>query len=125
MIMSTHICQIKVTRNIFPLFNYCVCSNFIYSTHCNPLKKCWNFKTVFQRNSAGPPEVNIWNHSGILMEFHWNTGRFCLNLPHAFQNYSDEIPLIFLRKEPEFLWNFCGIFSNLGGILMEFLRYFL
>ena len=44
--------------------------------------------------------------------------RFCPNLPHAFQNYSNVIPLIFLCKEPEFLWNVCGI-------LLEFLWYFL
>ena len=87
-----------------------------------PLKKWWNFKVVFETNSAGIPEINIWNHSGILLEFHWNIGRycrrFCPNLPHVFQNYSNEIPLIFWRKEPEFLWNFCGI-------LMKFLWYFL
>ena len=61
--------------------------------------------------------------------------RFCSKLPHVFQNYSDEIPFISLRKEPEFLWNFssilmeflwyflkCGCFFDaiLGGILMEF-----
>ena len=79
-----------------------------------PLKKCWNFETIFQENSAGIPEVNIWNHSGILMNF----DEICPNFPHAFQNYSDENPLIFLRKEPEFLCSFCGI-------LMEFLWYFL
>ena len=38
-----------------------------------PLKKCWNFKAVFKRNSGGIAEVNIWNHSGILTEFHGNT----------------------------------------------------
>ena len=37
---------------------------------CYALKKCWNFKAVFQRDFAGIPEVNNWNHSGILMEFH-------------------------------------------------------
>ena len=35
-----------------------------------PPKKYWNFKAVLQKNSAGIPEVNIWNHGGILMEFH-------------------------------------------------------
>ena len=52
--------------------------------------------------------------SGITAEFWWNsTGipaeycrRYCPNLRHVFQNYSDERPLIFWRKEPEFLWNF-------------------
>ena len=53
--------------------------------------------------------------NGIPSEYY---RRFCPNLPHVFQNYSNEIPLIFWRKEPEFLRNFC---DN----LMEFLRYFL
>ena len=30
-----------------------------------PLKKCWNFKAVFQRTAVGNPEVNILNHSGF------------------------------------------------------------
>ena len=55
-----------------------------------------------------------WNSTGIPSEY---CRRFCPNLPHVFQNYSDEIPLIFWWKEPEFLWNFCGI-------LMEFFWYF-
>ena len=49
--------------------------------------------------------------SEITVEFWWNSTeipseywrRFCPNLPHVFQNYSDGIPLIFWRKEPEFL----------------------
>ena len=56
-----------------------------------------------------------WNSTGIPSEY---CRQFCPNLPHVFQNYSDEIPLIFWWKEPEFLWNF-------WGILMEFLWYFL
>ena len=52
-----------------------------------------------------------WNFDGIPLEFHRNAAA-------VFQNYSDEIPLIFWRKEQEFLWNFCGM-------LMEFLWYFL
>ena len=95
-------------------------------------KKCWNFKAVFWRNSAGIPEVNIWNHNGILTEFHWNSigilppilSKFTqiyanLRNPHVFQNYSDKIPLIFQRNKPEFLWNFCG---NLMGFLWHFLE---
>ena len=73
-----------------------------------------------------------WNSTGIPSEY---CRRFCPNLPHVFQNYSDEIPLIFWRKEPEFLWNFCSIlmgffvvfsriwvvfWCNFSGILMEF-----
>ena len=56
-----------------------------------------------------------WNSTGIPSEY---CRRFFPNLPHVFQNYSDEIPLAFWQNEPEFSWNFCGI-------LMEFLWYFL
>ena len=50
-----------------------VSNDFLYNPGNNPSeKKYWNFKAVFLRNSAGIPEVNIWNHSGTLMEFHWN-----------------------------------------------------
>ena len=56
-----------------------------------------------------------WNSTGIPLEYYH---QFCPNLPHVFQNYSNEIPFIFWQKEPEFLWNFCGI-------LMESLWYFL
>ena len=51
-----------------------VSNDFLYNPGNNPSeKKYWNFKAVFLRNSAGIPEVNIWNQSGTLMEFHWNT----------------------------------------------------
>ena len=90
----------------------------------NPLKKCWNFKEVFRRNSAGISEVNIWNHSGILMEFHWNTIGI---LPPILSKFTACFPKLFRWntthfwwKEPELFWNFGGIWWNLGGILMEF-----
>ena len=41
-----------------------------YAENVYPKKKYWNFKAVFQKNSAGIPEVNIWNRGEILMEFH-------------------------------------------------------
>ena len=55
-----------------------------------------------------------WNSTTVSVEY---CRRFCPKFPHVFQNYSDEIPFICLRKEPEFLWNF-------SRILMEFLSYF-
>ena len=62
------------------------------STFPNPLKNCWNFETVFQRNSAGIAELNIWNHSGILMEFHWNTGGI---LPPILSKFTACFPELF------------------------------
>ena len=88
----------------------------------NPLKKkSWNFKAVFRRNSARIPEVNIWNHSGILIEFHWNTIGILLPILSKFTAYFPELfrwnATHFWWKEQEFFWNF-------WGILMELLRYF-
>ena len=79
-----------------------------------PLKKCWNFKAVFRRNSARIPEVNIWNHSGILMEFDWNTIGI---LPPIFSKLTTWFPELFR-------WNTTHFLVERTGILMEFLRYF-
>ena len=57
-----------------------------------PLKKYWNFEAVFQRNSAGIPEVNIWNNSGILMELHWNAGGI---LPTILSKFTACFPELF------------------------------
>ena len=64
----------KVFKNIlFEELLQVAVNNDSESYNNNPLKKCWNFKAVFQRNSVGIPDVNIWNYSEILMTFHWNT----------------------------------------------------
>ena len=83
-------------------------------------KKCWNFKAVFQRISAGIPEVNIWNHSGILMEFYWNTIRIPIS-----SKFTACFPQLFRRNTTHFFgkknrnsygifvvfwWNYCGNF---------------
>ena len=73
-----------------------------------PLKKCWNFKAVFQSNSAGIPEIIIWNHSGILMKFHWNT-----DFVQIYRMFSRIIPM-----------KYHSFFAERTGILMEFLWYF-
>ena len=94
---------------------------------------------VFQRNSAGIPEVNIWNHSGILMEFHWNTDGILLPILSKFTACFPELfwwnTTHFLAERTgilrEFLWNFDGIvvvfpriwvvfWWNFSGILIEF-----
>ena len=85
-------------------------------------KKCWNFKAVFQRNSAGIPEVNIWNHSGILMEFYWNTIRI---LPPISSKFTACFPQLFRRNTTHFVAKRTGIHMEFCGILMEFLCYFL
>ena len=98
------------------LFTFAALSCIV--SQCNGLpsekKKCWNFKAVFQRNSAGIPEVNIWNQSGILMKFHWNTGWI--------------LPLILFKFTacfPElFRWNTTHFLAEITEILMEFLWYF-
>ena len=119
------------------LFHFCFELHFVPSNpHLQlheisfpiPLKECWNFEAVFQRNSAGIPEVNNW----ITTEFWWNSTeipaeyyrRFCSNLPHVFQNYSNETPLIFWQKELEFLWNFCGTLMKCLWYFLEFGWYF-
>ena len=90
-----------------------------------PLKKMLEFWN-------GIPEEFCWhsrakhlelqrNFDGIPLEY---CRRFCPNLLHAFRNYSDEIPLIFLRKEPEFLWNFCGVLMELLWQFLELRWYF-
>ena len=80
-----------------------------------PLKKCWNFKVVFQKNSTGIPEVKIWNHSGILIEFHWNSDGI---LPPILSKCIACFPELFR-------WNTSHFLVERTGILMEFLRYFL
>ena len=77
-------------------------------------KKCWNFKAVFQRNSAGIPEVNIWNNSGILMEFYWNTIRI---RPPTLSKFTACFPQLFRRNTTHFL-------AKRTGIHMEFFWYF-
>ena len=77
-------------------------------------KKYWNFKAVFQRNSAGIPEVNIWNNSGILMEFYWNTIRI---RPPILSKFSACFPQLFRRNTTHFL-------AKRTGIHMEFFWYF-
>ena len=105
----------------------------------NLSKKCWNFKAVFRRNSVGIPEVNIWNHSGILMEFHWNTigilppilSKFTACFPELFRWNTTHFLVERTGILMEFLWYFDGIFVvfsriwvvfwwNFSGILMEF-----
>ena len=76
--------------------------------------KCWNFKAVFQRNSAGIPDLNIWNHSGILMEFHLNTGGI---LPLILSKFTACFPELFR-------WNTTHFLAERTGILMGFLWYF-
>ena len=66
---------------------------------------------VFQRNSAGILEVNIWNHSGILMELHWNTIGI---LPLILSKFTTCFPEIFR-------WNTTHFLAERTGILMEFL----
>ena len=81
----------------------------------NPLKKkSWNFKAVFRRNSARIPEVNIWNNSLILMEFHWNPIGI---LPPILSKFTPCFPELFR-------WNTTHFLVERTGILMEFLRYF-
>ena len=91
-------------------------------------QKCWNFKAVFRRNSGGIPEVNMWNHRGILMEFHWNSIEI---LPPILSKFTACFPELFLWILVEFFWYFNGIFVaffriwvvfwwNFSGILMEF-----
>ena len=77
-------------------------------------KKYWNFKAAFQRNSAGIPEVNIWNNSGILMEFYWNTIRI---RPPILSKFSACFPQLFRRNTTHFL-------AKRTGIHMEFFWYF-
>ena len=81
--------------------------------HDSPLKKCWNFKAVFRRNSAGTPEVNIWNHSGILMECHWNT----ILLPPILSKFTACFSELFR-------WNTTHFLVERTGTLMEFVTYF-
>ena len=83
---------------------------------CSSLKKCWNFNAVFQRNSAGIPEVNILNHSGILMEFHWNTIGI---LPSILYKFTACFSELFRIKYHSF---FGGENRNSYGIFVVFSR---
>ena len=79
-----------------------------------PIKKCWNFKAVFQRNFAGIPELNIWNHSVILTQFHWNTIGV---LPLILSKFTACFPELFR-------WNILHFLTERTGILTKFLWYF-
>ena len=79
-----------------------------------PLKKSWNFKAVFQKTSTDNPEVNISNHSGILMEFYWNTIGI---LPAIFSKFTACFPKLFQ-------WNTTDFLAERSDILMEFSWYF-
>ena len=98
----------------FCLFEFYLKKWNIYIQCTSPLKKCWNFKAVFRRNSTRISEVNIWNHSGILMEFHWNTIGI---LPPILSKFTACFPELFR-------WNTTHFLAERTGILMEFLWYF-
>ena len=103
----TNLCSSSIPKNLYVAL-------WTIRTFNPPLKKCWNFKVVFQRNSASIPEVNIWNHSGILMEFHWNTIGI---LPPILSKFTACFPELFW-------WNTTHFLAEKTGILMELLWYF-
>ena len=94
----------------------------------------WNgIPEEFRWHSRGKHLESQRNFDGIPLEYRRNTAA---DFVQIYRMFSRIIPMkfhsFFCVKNRNscgifvvFWWNFYGIFTNLGGILMEFLRYFL